>query len=45
MGYETFGIHDFFGSNHLVIQNLAFSYQFLKFKIWIIQTLSHGLMT
>ena len=31
--------------NHLVFQNIAFSYQFLKFKILIIQTSSHGLMT
>ena len=42
---NNFYIHDFFSWDHLVFQNLVLSYNFLKFKIWIVQNLSHEKMT
>ena len=40
-----FGIHDFFIWHHLVFQKHDARCHFLKFKIWIVQTLSNGVMT
>ena len=37
----NFYVHDFFIRNHLVFQNLVWSFHFLKFKFWIVQTKSH----
>ena len=41
----NFGIHEFFIWNHLLFQNIVSSWNYLNFKIWIVQTKSHDKMT
>ena len=38
-------IDDFFSWDNLVFQNLVWSCSYLKFKIWIVQNLTHEKMT
>ena len=37
----NFGIHHFFGWNHLMVENLVRTCYFLNMKIWIAQTLTN----
>ena len=38
---NNFYVHDFFIWHHLVFKNLVWTFHFLKFKYWIVQTKSH----
>ena len=42
--FYNFGIHEFFMWNHLLFQNIVSSWNYLNFKIWIVQTKSHDKM-
>ena len=43
--FYNFDIHEFFIWNHLLFQNIVLSWNYLNFKIWIVQTKSHDKMT
>ena len=43
--FYNFYIHNFFSLNHLGYQNLVWTCHFLKFKFWIVETLSDEEMT
>ena len=43
--FYNFYVHDFFRWNHLLLQNVVWSYYFLKFKFSIVQTKPHEKMT